>query len=213
MKKLLIVVFALAIALTFIAPAANADVLFNNLGNSSTGEGTVGANTWWAQSFSTGSSSYNLSSVVLDMSVNTAGTTATVSIFTNTGTGNGQPGTLVGTLTSPGSYTVYNNASLTTFTASGINLNPNSIYWVVLNLNGSTGNLFWQSTPDTSGNGSGFRVYYSGNNGSSWGTAASTNPFMMDVNANSNAVPLPAGILLFTPGLLGLGVLRRRFKR
>ena len=27
---------------------------------------------------------------------------------------------------------------------------------------------------------------------------------MMDVNANSNAVPLPAGILLFTPGLLGL---------
>ena len=211
MKKLLVVVFALAITLTITAPAANADVLFNNTGNSWGTAGDIHGSSWFAQSFSTNSSSYNLSSVVLDMSKNAAnsGTAVTVSIYTNTGSGNGQPGSLVGNLTSPGIYTAYNTFTNTTFAASGITLNPNSVYWVVLKAGGSD-EFFWGETNNLTGTGAGFRVSYSitANSGGSWGTFNS-NALIMQVNATPT--PLPASLLLFAPGLAGLAALKKRF--
>ncbi len=94
-------------------------------------------------SFETDSNAYSLSSVTLRMDHPTAGTASEiVSIYDSTGTG-GAEGNLLGVLTNPAPIAVSNNMANYTFTASGIQLNANTVYWVTLEQSNGDGNFDW----------------------------------------------------------------------
>ncbi|HUO08217.1 MAG TPA: choice-of-anchor R domain-containing protein [Phycisphaerae bacterium] len=138
--------------------------LSDNLSATSGGSTSWGATTHaTAMSFTTGSSNETLSSVTLPLRGDSS-TLATVQIYSDS---SGHPGSLAGTLTSPGSYSTsgYTN---TTFTASGITLNANSTYWAVLTV--SSGTIAWSFTGDTTGTGNGFTGAWlnSDDSGSTW---------------------------------------------
>ncbi|MGN6368145.1 MAG: choice-of-anchor R domain-containing protein [Phycisphaerae bacterium] len=123
--------------------------LSDNLGNPANGINSVLSDNWLAASFVTSSSSVLLSSITLPIYQRSAGDIAVV-IYTDNG---GLPGTAVETLASPGNYstTVAANAR---FTSSGIALDPNATYWVVLQP--VSGNLGVATTFTSGGTGAGF---------------------------------------------------------
>src|SRR5947209_225452 len=75
-------------------------VLSDNLSNSTTGTEAATGTHWLTSSFATDSSSHSLTSITLRLSNPISGT-ATLALYSNGGL---QPGSLVGTLTSPASY-------------------------------------------------------------------------------------------------------------
>src|SRR6202043_2556061 len=91
----------------------------------------------------------------------------------------GEPGVLVGDLTSPGSFS--GSIAATTFTSAGILLAANTTYWVVLKGLG-TENMSWQWTNDNTGLGTGFQHTWghSDNSGGTWLTF-DTQPMQMQV--------------------------------
>jgi chitinase len=143
---------------------ASATVLSDNLSEASSGYTSVDGTQWLAAKFSTGSSGVNLASVTIPLWESVAGP-LTMKIYTESG---GQPDTLVGTLTSPGSFSTGGLANAT-FTASGITLSASTNYWVVLET--SSGEYSWGETASPNGTGVGFspQVVYSNDNGLSWG--------------------------------------------
>src|SRR5205823_9530935 len=105
---------------------------------------------------------------------------ATLSVYTESVL---TPGTLVGTLTSPTSFT--SSTSETTFTASGIPLAANTTYWVVLQVNSGAFNWAW--TTDNTGSGVGYTHTWgeSDDAGTSWQTY-NVYPLQMRVTASSS---------------------------
>ena len=125
------------------------NVLSSNLTNSTDGVETTSGDTYTAASFTTGSSAYTLTAVDLLLAETEAGT-ATVAIYNDGGL---SPGSLVGTLTSPTTYST--TAADTAFTSStGVSLAANGTYWVVLIAN--SGSFDWSFTTDDTGTGTGF---------------------------------------------------------
>lgn len=104
-----------------------ADILSDNTSNTSGGDFLATDTNWQAQRFTTDAQSYSLTAVTLRMLRDTGSGAAQVRIFSDS---SGNPGAVVGTLTPPGSYS--DTLADTTFTASGITLQANSTYWVVL---------------------------------------------------------------------------------
>jgi hypothetical protein len=166
----------------------------------------VGGTQWVTSSFGTDNTSYVLDSVTLYMYRN-GSVTAEVDIYTDSSTA---PGSLVGVLTSPASYPSIDSPGQVTFTTSGITLNPNSTYWVVLKAQGDQGALDWAYSFDISGSGVGFQQTMGYSNSLGTWTIDTTNPMMMKVEATT--VPLPPTMLLLGSGLLGL-VGWRRFRK
>jgi hypothetical protein len=97
------------------------------------------------------------------MAMTSSSGAAQAAIFTDV---SDQPGSQVGALISPGSYS--NALASTSFTASGITLAANTTYWVVLSA--SSGNFNWAWTDSNIGSGVGFTHTWSGSDdaGSSW---------------------------------------------
>ena len=190
-------------------------VLSNNLSNASGGTETASGATYFTSSFGTDASAYTLNSVSLLLDNSAAGT-AEVDIFSDAtdyqGSSGLQPGTLIGTLSSPTSYS--STLAPATFTASGISLAANSTYWVVLKAN--SGAFDWSYTNNDTGSGSGFQDTFgeSDDAGATWTTYGS-GPTQMSVLATPAAVPeastaLSLGLPL---SLLGLGVFFRMNKK
>jgi hypothetical protein len=137
----------------------------------------------YAQSFATGASNVTLSNVALLINEQSAGT-MTAMIYSDSG---GHPGTLVGTLTSPASYSSGSFATAV-FTASNMTLNANTTYWVVATAN--SGSFAWRESSST-GTGTGFLAaneQYSGDGGTSWSGGPTL--LQMQVNVVGPALPV-----------------------
>jgi hypothetical protein len=85
---------------------------------------------------------------------------------------NGLLGSVMGTLTNPGSLST---VALTeaTFTTTGISLSPNTTYWV--SLESTSGSYRWSSTASNSGTGVGFDpgLLVTHDSGSLWASTVS----------------------------------------
>lgn len=177
---------ALAVIALLAAPfTARASVLSDNLSALSFSSETATGDHWLAASFGTDATYYTLTSVVLRMAlVAGSGSPAQIDIYTSTGTGIGQPGVLLGSLTGPASLPT--STSDVTFTASGTVLSPSTTYWVVLKAQGLGTILNWSWTPDDTGAGVGFQHTwgFSPDAGGTWSTF-DTAPLQMQVNAEA----------------------------
>ena len=195
-------VFLAATALLAAASTSRASVvLSDNLSSFGDGVEWVTGSYYVTSSFGTDAHAYNLTSVVLPVSLLIAGSgsDAQVDIYTSVGAGVGQPGVVVGSLTSPGSI----STAITelTFTASGIALSPSSTYWVVVK--GVAGSeVHWEWTMDRTGSGVGFQgtFGYSFDAGLSW-TVLDAAPQKMQVNAEPVGPWTDLGFAL--PGVSG----------
>jgi len=203
----------------------NATTLFNNLGSSFAG-GLMAVSQrasvqWVASSFGTGNASYVLDSVTLNMARtehNFNGyVNAEVDIYTDDGSTAGAPGTKRGgALTLIGNIPEYpsSNFADVTFTASGITLNANSTYWVVLKAVGDNGHLEWSYTNQATHPYSLYTYDPTTTAPSSvvWHTWDISGAMIMKVEANPSAVPVPSGLLLLGAGLVRLAAFRRRYR-
>ena len=139
-------VLAFAALLATSAPTqAQTAVLVSNVGQSSSG-GLGFDEADGAQAFTTGdhSNGYTVTSVWLDLTSSENPTfDFTVGIWTNSNFN--LPGSSLGTLTAPDSWTV---PGVNEFTTSGIKLAANTTYWVVADSNGSDIAMvvYWEST-------------------------------------------------------------------
>ena len=174
---------------------ANADTISSNLSNATAGTEAASGNTWLTVSFGTGTSSDTLSSVTLLLSNPIAGV-AEVDLYSNSLL---QPGFLVGTLTSPLSYST--SLSNTSFSSNGLALSANSTYWLVLKA--LSGEFDWAWTSDNTGTGTGFQGTWGSSTdaGVTWYTYA-VYPTQFSVTTTAAAVPEPGTRLLAIGGLL-----------
>src|SRR5262245_45316492 len=118
--------------------------LSDNLSNTSFSSDSVTATSWIALPFATDSSTYNALSATLLLDRSSATGPATLSLYADGGL---QPGSLLGTFTSPATYS--SSLSATTFSESGVNLAANTTYWIVLQAIGSA-TFDWSWTADNS---------------------------------------------------------------
>jgi hypothetical protein len=172
------------VAAILIGQSASAVPIYDSIGGStSTGSATADINNWLANQFKTNGSTYDVNSVVLNLSAVTGGGTINVGIFSDV---SGTPGSSLGTLTNPGSFVVGSN----TFTASAIpTLAASSSFWVVL-YSGDNGGVNWLQTGSTpTGVGSSTNTNRSTNGGLSWAGVVSGTPYMMTVDATATVVP------------------------
>lgn len=193
--KQLIVMLAAVVLIWAVPAAAEAGtILSNNLSEPTGGTEAATGDTWLTASFGTDTSAYDLTSVTLLLQRTSIGGTAELDIYSDGGL---EPGSLLGTLTSPGSIST--SLGETTFTASGITLSSDSTYWLVLKA--TSGEFDWGWAGDNSGSGVGFQHTWgvSDDEGATWFTYDSY-PTQMLVSAT--AVPEPTSMVL-----LGLGAL------
>jgi hypothetical protein len=196
-----------AFALVALLPAAaEADVILSgNLSGATGGTEAASGDTWLTAGFGTDASTYKLTAVTLLLSNPTTGK-AELDIYDDGGL---QPGSLVGTLDSPSSYS--SGLTATTFTTSGINLSANSNYWVVLKA--TSGEFDWAWTTDNTGTGAGFQGTWgnSSDAGSTWFTYG-IYPTQMSVSVAPTAVPEPGSLALCGAGAVVL-LLQHRYRR
>ncbi len=184
-------------------------VLFDNLADTGTGLGLVAGNEWQAQQFSTGSSGGFLTQAILSVVEAVPGATI-VDIYTSNAN---EPGTLVGSLLSVGTYS--STAAQHTYSGS-VALAASSAYYVVLRA--TSGSYAWNFANSSSGSGVGFssRWAQSSNAGASWG-GGTVNPNKMSLllevpdpgapELNGSGAPL--ALSLMAGMLLGLSSRRR----
>ena len=199
----------LILALVLIPAWAHADfTLSDNLsqptGGAETTTDVTPGDTTLAASFGTGFSAATLTSITL-LLASPSGATAELDLYSDGGL---QPGSLLGTLTSPS--TLSTTAADATFTTSGLALDPNTTYWAVLKAN--TGELDWSWSLSNTGTGDGFQGTWatSDDGGQTW-FSYDAYPFQLAVNAASAAaVPEPNSLALLGLGAASGFALRRR---
>jgi hypothetical protein len=203
LKKLRIVALLLGTAFTLCA-----DTLSNNLNQVTDDRDPITADIWSAAGFSTPSSAHTLTSVTLLMNQYDPGS-AQLALFSDSG--NNSPGSLLGILGGPSSYT--SDLSPTLFNGNGLSLAPSTNYWLVLSA--LTGGFEWAFSATNNGSGPGFNHLWSSSfdGGASWDTFDSF-PYQMSVDADLvSAVPEPAppGLLILSGGILcSFSIYRRK---
>jgi len=177
---------ALCTILMAVTAIARASQLSDNLSEYPSGDEFATSSHWICSSFGTDAKAYNLTGVVLATGGSSGlDSDVVLEIYTSTGTGVGQPGVLVGTLTTPEHVT----QPYTTFLAQGIVLSPSSTYWVVLRVKPGSSTIDWNWTLSVGHSGVGFQCTWgiSDDGGATWATYHGFSPQLMSVNAQ----PMP----------------------
>jgi chitinase len=153
--------------------------LSDNLSDAASDVNNVSGSAWQAASFGTGTSAVTLKSITIPLAQQTSGP-VTMQLYSDAG---GQPGTPIGTLTNPASFS--SSGANTTFTTTGIALAANTTYWIVLSANGS-GSYNWSWTSSDNGTGVGFQDQWSQSmdSGNTWYTTQGF-PLIMQVLAST----------------------------
>jgi len=203
MTKLTASLLSAGLAVAATTAAGQSTILFDNIGNTSQGADVYSGTSWRALNFTTDGQPYTLNSVTLLLIEKTPGG-AQVDIYS----GNSQPTTWVGTLTSPGTYP--SSLAPVTFTAAGTSLTANGSYWVTLHALGA-GTIGWSWTRDNAGAGAGFstKMAASRDAGAFWIPYANS-PYQMNLTASAVPEPGAWAILLLSVGGLALRPRRRR---
>lgn len=178
------------------ASGASAAVVYDNLGNASDALAHANNLIWQAQRFDTDNQTYTLNSVTLLMSRTGSGD-AVLQLWK----GPSSPTSVeTGTFSLSGTYSSV--LTPTTFNASGIQLTPNTSYWIVLHSSAAGTSIGWSVTANNSGSGPGFRTEWgeSLTSGSTW-VVTTGSPYQMKVEAT--AVPEPTEVASVT----GLAIL------
>ena len=189
---------------------AKATTLSDNLSAPTDYTELVYGSNWTTASFGTGAANSTLSSATLLLQLDT-GDVMNLDLYSDR---NGQPGSLVGALTAPISYTS-TSYSPTVFGGNGLSLSANTTYWLVAN--SSNGQFEWAYTDDNTGSGSGFQHTwgFSTDGRQSWYTS-DLEPMQMRVDdSSSSAVPQPTALTLLLLGstMLTLAFFPRRSSR
>lgn len=129
-----------------LVPGALASDLSSNLAQGTGGVETASSTRWLSASFATDASSHELTSVTLLLAETTAGSAA-VYLYNDQGI---EPDSLVATLTAPA---IPSSLAETTFTASGVTLDADTTYWVVLAPASGEYDWAWSSSHDGTGDG------------------------------------------------------------
>lgn len=173
-----------------------------------------------AQQFQTVNQNLQVNTVTLSMFETGVSGSPTVKIYTDNSSGPySVPGSLVthGTLANPFSYPVSPTVAKTVFTASGLELAPYTLYWVVLEA--PSGSFSWSYAsilPDITQYGEWYadppNSYLSDSNFTDYTDYSS--PFQMIIEASDpSSVPEPSTILLLGTGFgAALYVRRRKMK-
>jgi hypothetical protein len=198
MKKIIFAIVTVIALLTLPTAQAQGVLYISDLGLPPTGSGTIGSNSWIAQTFVTGANSggYLLNSVLLGMDAS-AGTPSgfTVSIYSKTGDPHSEhepgdsPQSSLGSFiglepTTPGIFD---------YTNSGIVLSPSTWYFVVLTSGTSTnsGSYAWSATSGLIQTNS-FTIqdeFFASSNGVAWTWYPRQKTFQLSLYAG--AVPPP----------------------
>lgn len=165
---------------------------------------------WLANQFLTDNDVYKIDNVVINLAGTPSAAAANVRLDLYSDSAS-VPGSLLGTLTTPGSLAAGDN----TFLGSGVGaLAANTTYWLVLRVAGS-GSLDWNYTFGApSGPGASDITSYSNNGGAGWFPPTPGAPYMMTVNVAP--VPEPSTYAMGLAGasaLVGPTVMRRIRRR
>jgi hypothetical protein len=210
MSTLTKLLLAIALSSFVVAGSARADELFNNLGNVGFSADPTG-DEWGplADSFSTGSTPFDFTSltVILSGTASTGSTTANLlSDSSNT------PGSILEEIGSISETGLSGAPGLFNLSTSFI-LAPDTTYWI--ELTSADNNTDWQWTLDPSGLGTAGQSIANFQGGGDWAVFSEANgPYQMEVAGTP--IPEPGSLYLLLSGLLAIGVAgfrRRAFAR
>ena len=202
--------WSLATAL-FLAVCSQAATLSDNLNATTDYTELINGSTFITAGFQTDHSSYTLTAVTALMQQDAPGTLS-LGLYSNAAPSlandlGSQPGTLVGSLTSPGSYPTA--LSQVTFGSNSLLLSPDTTYWLVMSAP-TSGTYEWAYAGDNTGSGVGFYPSWgvSTDAGRSWYTS-DLQPMQMSITADPvSNTPEPGVASLVFVGLALVGVKR-----
>ena len=116
-----------AIAVGGLDPLARSETISSTLSNAVSGAQVAEADTLLSASFTTGDNPTPLRQITLLLARTSASGTASLRVYDDNGF---EPGNLVGTLVSPSTYG--DGYAYATFNGIGLELDPQTKYWVVL---------------------------------------------------------------------------------
>jgi hypothetical protein len=179
--------------------AANATVLYNNVGAGSSGTDSAGTFGPLADSFSTGGSSFDLNAVTVIVDGAADGGSFQVSLLSDNST---SPGTVIATTGPISDSTLPGTLTAETFGLTAV-LSPDTRYWIeISSAVGVSTSLNWSWSLDTSGTGVGSEFY-----SNTFGVFSNVGgPYQMLI---SDAPEAPVWAML----LLGFGALGAAMRR
>ncbi len=204
-------VTALLACFLCLAGAANAAVIYDSLSPPNVGADPVSGFGPLADSFSTGLTGFNLADVqlLLGLSPNEAPLgSVSVDLYNDSNTSPVGSSLIIHIGTVSDSALSSSLSIVDVALSSPYALAANTRYWLTLSTNNNSVALWgWESDAT----GTGVALEYFANN---TGTGVYPNvDGAYQMALSGTAVPLPSAMLFFGPGLVGLAVLRRRFKK
>jgi hypothetical protein len=186
------------VGLVFVG-AGRADSLFDNLGAAPSGADSTG-NAWGplADSFSTGSSAFDLTSLTVALTGTPSGGTTTAFLLSDSATTPGSILEEIGSISEAGLSGAPGFYALSTSYV----LSPDTRYWIELTSDDNSANWDWSF--DTSGTGVAGQFLANFQGGDEWFVFPDDNgPYQMNVSG-TNEVPEPSSIVLLFAGLTAI---------
>ena len=200
--RLALLTFAAVVVMA--APAAQADVLLSNLAEPPRDASVLSEDLWAAQSFVTGPDEWTLTSIRAVV----GDAEGAPNVFAELREGS-VTGTLLTTFTLPGfagaeSARTFTPLSTTTLSAGGL-------YYFILGVTGAGTSFDWGYAEGNGQTGPGAfqNFWYSEEQGADWTDFGGDNPFFLEVNGRSAAVPEPASWALMILGFGAAGAMLR----